>query len=152
VPIGSDPEDSTHVVLKVDEKAEPKPTFRARFLTDREMRKANRILREARQALQDDREDEAEAKQDELFALCLAGWDNVTYRGNAMVFGTHKPGVDFLTTSEVWELATQCILAPQITEKDRKNFASPSEHDGAAPASAPAANAPTPQAPTPPSA
>lgn len=152
MPIGSDPSDTVPVVLKIDQaKPDPKPTFRVRFLTDREARKADALVRAAHHDRAEQEYDAADAKLDELFAMALIGWENVTHRGEARQHGADKPA-DFLSPGELLELAGQCVTAPLITERDRRNFESPSGHSGAASATAPAASASMPQPPLPPSA
>ncbi len=150
MPIGSDPQATTPVVLKIDKSTNPTPTFQVRFLTAREMRRAEALLRDARALDKAGEADEAnagkcDAKLDELFGLSIAGWSDVTFKGQPVEHGKNSP-LDFLSDFELWELASECVYAPRVAERDRRNLASPSGPDTANVATAPAASATTPTA------
>jgi hypothetical protein len=133
MPLSADPNDLIPYVLECD-RALPegeRPTFYFRFLTDSENRKAARLILQADKESEGEDDTKAAASLSEAILMALANWERVKLRGESVPFGA-RPISDVLTSGEMWELAYASRREQIMTEKKRRNSASPSPADPAA--------------------
>lgn len=123
MPLSADPDDVLDLWLAVDEQKPlaERPTFQMRFQTERESRAYRRALLSSR----DETDPEKSADLVDAAARAqLIGWKNMKLRGADVPYPT--PLSEFLSTSEVWELAYAILRRPQLEEEAKKKSLSPS--------------------------
>lgn len=132
MPIALDPDQTYPVYLIIDEpKPEAtRPAFLFRYLTKRKARLADERLDRANAIIGDEKMDrepkgrELEAIAGELMALALAGWRNIPQPFSLEAID------DVLTYQEQWELLWKFRPLGQLSESDRKKFASAARSAG----------------------
>lgn len=120
MPVSADPSATVPYVLKIDRDAKPPPTFHLRYLTSRESRRVDDLLKQAIERAKPEAGDgpAPEDLLDQVIAAGLARTENVKVRGEPP-----KPDArpsDYLSPSELWELAIAVRDEPQVQESDRK--------------------------------
>lgn len=137
MPFATDPEQTVEVWLKSDE-AKPeaaRPVFLFRFLSCRQLRRAQE-LRELAAQLSTDAATERQSDETvcEMIRVGLAGWRNIgrVYDPSALD--------EVLTVNELWELAWAWPGRVNLSEREKKasGLPSPSATGGSVAASAPA--------------
>jgi hypothetical protein len=106
MPLALDPNETTDVVLAVDEDkpAETRPTFSVRYLTSRQWLAVSKLVKEADDAPNDD---EAAPLLDQALAAMVIGWRNMIQRdGTAMPYAPGREA-EILTIREkgIWSSA-----------------------------------------------
>jgi hypothetical protein len=135
MPLALDPNETTDVVLAVDEDkpAETRPTFCVRYLTSREWLTASKLVRQYDEAETDE---QGEPLLDQILAMMIVGWRNITGRDGQPI--VYTPGAEggILTVREKRNLVIRARHAINLSEREKKAYRS-------SPLSAPAASAPT---------
>lgn len=117
MPLSINPDDLIPFSLASDEKADPKPTFRLRFLTYAQRSQAIQLLADAIAAEEAKDRGKVAELLDALMAVGVAKWDNIPV--------PFKPTHEHLTETELWELAVAVVKRPRLTEEERKNSERP---------------------------
>lgn len=127
MPIALDPNETVDVVLPGDAEkpAESRPTFIARYLTSREKKVVEKLVREASADIE---KSENIAKLDAALALQLVGWRNLLDRqGQPIAFEVVKDSAgsrlivdDVLTDEERFDLCLGALTAVGMGELDKK--------------------------------
>lgn len=147
MPICAVPSRLTSVCLKIDEGTpeETRPVFMFRFITSAERATPRELIAKARAAKTDE---EAAPILCEAIRFGLVDWRNMGRDFAPPPKDAPDPLREFLTDSELWELAGSFLAGVTIGEHDLKNSRPPSHADTAkSAASAGAGSAATPQPP-----
>jgi hypothetical protein len=139
MPLALDPNETTDVVLAVDEDkpAETRPTFFVRYLTSRQWLAVSKLLKEADAAPNDD---EAAPLLDQALAAMVVGWRNMIQRDGQPIVYTPGARGGILTVREKRNLVIRARHAINLSEREKKAYRS-------SPLSAPGASAPSAAAP-----
>lgn len=122
MPLALDPSATIWAHLESDKDKNPRPEFEIRFLTRRELSRANKIIDESRAGVD---YDASHAKLDEALAIGVVGWREIKSRdGTAITFGVGKLD-EVLTGREKFELAELMLSLPRASEAEKKSSGLP---------------------------
>ena len=133
MPLALDPNETIPFSFDSDahQPPESRPTFELKFLTVRERMKIGKLINRAAEEKEDDA---ANAAVNEILAIGVVGWRNITGRDGAAVPFDLAAVDDLLTVTEKWRLALATISKTRLAESEKNSLGLPA-------ASAPASHA-----------